>query len=63
MLAGCGAPAPRDGGAVVGGDELAGLPPAHVPVEFAKPDLPGVNGSVPGYLSPAATTRRSRQPS
>ncbi|GAA2694697.1 MULTISPECIES: extracellular solute-binding protein [Actinosynnema] len=56
-LVGCEAPAPR-GGSALGGDALAALLPAHRPVEFAKPDLPGVNGSVPGYLSyPAAPVR------
>ncbi len=61
-LVGCQAPVPR-GGSALGGDALAALLPAHRPVEFAKPDLPGVNGSVPGYLSyPAAPVRAVRGP-
>lgn len=49
-VSGCGTPpAPRTGTAL-GGAELAGVLPAHVPVEFAKPDLPGVGGSPAGYL-------------
>ncbi|MFD7658216.1 extracellular solute-binding protein [Actinosynnema sp. NPDC059797] len=51
LLVGCGEPAPRDSGTALDGDALAELLPTHAPVEFAKPDLPGVGGSVPGYLS------------
>jgi putative aldouronate transport system substrate-binding protein len=38
-------------GSALGAGDLAGVLPAHVPVEFAKPDLPGVGGSPAAYLS------------
>lgn len=50
-LAGCDSSGPQHAGSALGGDELGKLLPAHVPVEYAKPDLPGVNGSLPGYLT------------
>ncbi|MFD1148862.1 extracellular solute-binding protein [Saccharothrix hoggarensis] len=50
LVVGCGAPAAQHTGTALGGDALAKVLPSYHPVDFAKPDLPGVNGSVPGYL-------------
>ncbi|ATE53770.1 extracellular solute-binding protein [Actinosynnema pretiosum] len=52
LLVGCGGPAPQQGGGggALNSEELAKLLPAYSPVEYAKPDLPGVNGSKAGYL-------------
>lgn len=51
VVVGCGSSAQQHTGSALGADALAGVLPAHVPVDFAKPDLPGVNGSAPGYLT------------
>lgn len=50
FLVGCGGTAAQHTGSALDADALAKVLPAHIPVEFAKPDLPGVNGSAPGYL-------------
>ena len=41
----CGTPSAPQTGSALGGSELAGVLPTHVPVDFVKPDLAGVNGS------------------
>ncbi|MFD7659259.1 extracellular solute-binding protein [Actinosynnema sp. NPDC059797] len=51
LLVGCGSSAQQHTGTALDADALSRVLPAHVPVEFAKPDLPGVGGSSPGYLS------------
>lgn len=50
LLVGCGGPAAQHTGSALGEDALAKVLPSYHPVEFAKPDLPGVNGSLAGYL-------------
>ncbi|WP_367127097.1 extracellular solute-binding protein [Saccharothrix sp. HUAS TT1] len=50
LLVGCGESAAPHAGSALGEDALAEVLPSYVPVELVKPDLPGVNGSVPGYL-------------
>ncbi|MFI9008358.1 extracellular solute-binding protein [Actinosynnema sp. NPDC053489] len=50
LLVGCGGPATQHTGTALGEDALAKVLPSYHPVDFAKPDLPGVNGSTAGYL-------------
>ncbi|MEJ3656674.1 extracellular solute-binding protein [Actinomycetes bacterium KLBMP 9759] len=45
------------GGAVTDGaalKDVEAILPRYVPVEYAKPDIPGVNGTPPGYVRPPA---------
>lgn len=46
----CSSPSAPQTGSALGGGELTGVLPAHVPVDFVKPDLAGVNGSPAAYL-------------
>lgn len=46
----CGTPSAPQTGSALGGSELSGVLPAHIPVDLVKPDLPGVNGSPAAYL-------------
>lgn len=60
-LAGCAgaAPAPVPQGGEVSADVL----PKYVPVEYAKPDVPSENGSLPGYTAlPSDLVRASEKP-
>ncbi|MFI6094648.1 extracellular solute-binding protein [Lentzea sp. NPDC051213] len=49
-VTGCSSPSAPQTGSALGNGEFAGVLPAHVPVEFGKPDLAGVNGSPAAYL-------------
>lgn len=56
LLAGCGAAAGGKGSAA-NKSTLAKLLPEHHPRQAVRPDIPGVDGSTPGYLSYPSTQR------
>ena len=49
VLTGCGSAAPK-AAATVGGP-MTGVVPSYIPIEYAKPDYPSMNGTTPGYLT------------
>lgn len=54
LLTACGSPGGATGGATGGVAGLRGIDaviPDYIPVEYARPDFPGVNGSTPGYAT------------
>jgi putative aldouronate transport system substrate-binding protein len=49
LLTGCTTAAPK--GAVVNATAASNMIPSYIPVSYATPDFPSVNGSTPGYLT------------
>lgn len=61
LLTGCGTAAPAP--VAAGGGDIASLLPSYIPLEYAKPDYPSMNGTTPGYLTlPEKLVRSVPQP-
>jgi len=53
LFTGCGSPppAPVAPGGAAGGGDISSILPSYIPIEYAKPDFPSVNGTTPGYVT------------